>query len=39
MGLTNWQNSPLGKIRKNDVAIAENFLNKDELDGLNRIVS
>jgi hypothetical protein len=39
MGLTNWQNSPLGKIRKNDVAIAKNFLNKDELDGLNRIVS
>ena len=28
-----------GKIRKNDVAIAKNFLNKDELDGLNRIVS
>lgn len=39
MGLTNWQNSPLGKIRKNDVAIAKNFLNKNELDGLNRIVS
>ena len=39
MGLTNWQNSPLGKIRKSDVAIAKNFLNKDELDGLNRIVS
>ncbi len=39
MGLTNWQNSPAGKIRKSDVAIAKNFLNKDELDGLNRIVS
>ena len=39
MGLTNWRNSPLGKIRKNDVTIAKNFLNKDELDGLNRIVS
>ena len=39
MGLTNWQNSPLGKIRKSDAAIAKNFLNKDELDGLNRIVS
>jgi len=39
MGLTNWRNSPLGKIRKNDVAIAKNFLNKDELDDLNRIVS
>ena len=39
MGLTNWQNSPLGKIRKSDVVIAKNFLNKDELDSLNRIVS
>lgn len=39
MGLTNWKNSPAGKIRKNDVAIAKNFLNEDELDSLNRIVS
>ncbi len=39
MGLTNWKNSPLGKIRKSDVTIAKNFLNENELDGLNRIVS
>ena len=39
MGLTNWKNSPAGKIRKSDVSIAKNFLNEDELDGLNRIVS
>jgi len=39
MGLTNWQNSPLGKIRKSDVVIAKNFLNKEEIEGLNRIVS
>lgn len=39
MGLTNWKNSPLGKIRKSDVAIAKNYLNEDELDNLNRIVS
>lgn len=39
MGLTNWKNSPEGKIRKKDVLIAKNFLNEDELDGLNRIVS
>lgn len=39
MGLTNWKNSPTGKIRKSDVAIAKNFLNKEELEGLNRIVS
>ena len=35
----NWKNSPSGKIRKSDVAIAKNFLNKDELESLNRIVS
>ncbi len=39
MGLTNWKNSPLGKIRKSDVVIAKNFLDKKELDGLNQIVS
>lgn len=39
MGLTNWKNSPLGKIRKSDVAIAKNYLNEDEIDNLNRIVS
>jgi len=39
MGLTNWKNSPTGKIRKNDITIAKNYLDQDELDGLNRIVS
>lgn len=39
MGLTNWKNSPIGSIRKSDVSIAKNFLNEDELDSLNRIVS
>lgn len=39
MGLTNWKNSPNGKIRKSDVAIAKNFLNEDELNQLNRIVT
>ena len=38
MGLTNWKNSPKGKIRKADVAIAKNYLSKDELDTYNRIV-
>ncbi len=38
MGLTNWKNSPKGKIRKADVAIAKNYLNEDELDAYNRIV-
>lgn len=39
MGLTNWKNAPEGKIRKTDVAIAKNYLNENELDGLNGIVS
>ncbi|MEG1009251.1 MAG: virulence RhuM family protein [Clostridia bacterium] len=39
MGLTSWKNSPNGKIRKQDVSIAKNYLNKEELDNLNRIVT
>jgi len=39
MGLTNWKNSPKGKIRKTDVCIAKNYLNEKELDHLNRIVT
>jgi len=39
MGLTNWKNSPQGKIRRTDVVVAKNYLKKEELDGLNRIVS
>ncbi|MBU4267587.1 MAG: virulence RhuM family protein [Acidobacteria bacterium] len=39
MGLTNWKNSPAGTIRKTDIAIAKNYLDEKELDGLNRIVT
>ncbi len=39
MGLTTWKNAPKGAIRKTDVSIAKNYLNENELDGLNRIVS
>ena len=39
MGLTSWKNAPDGSIRKTDVGIAKNYLNKKELDGLNRIVT
>jgi hypothetical protein len=39
MGLTTWKNAPKGSIRKTDVGMAKNYLNKKELDGLNRIVS
>ena len=39
MGLTAWKNSPKGAIRITDVAIAKNYLDEGELDGLNRIVT
>ncbi len=39
MGLTSWKNAPKGKVRKHDVTIAKNYLNEEELDNLNRIVS
>ena len=39
MGLTSWENSPDGKILKTDVSIAKNYLNKDELESLGRIVN
>jgi hypothetical protein len=39
MGLTTWKNAPKGKIRKTDVSIAKNYLNEEELKGLNRIVA
>lgn len=39
MGLSNWKNSPNGKIMESDVVIAKNYLNKDELEELERIVS
>ena len=39
MGLSTWKNSPTGRIRKTDLAIAKNYLNEKELNGLNRIVS
>ncbi len=39
MGLTTWKNAPGGAIRKGDVGVAKNYLSKDELDALNRIVT
>ena len=39
MGLTNWANSPKGKIVKSDVGIAKNYLLETELEDLGRIVS
>jgi hypothetical protein len=39
MGLTNWKESPNGPIYKTDVDVAKNYLNEEELDNLNRIVT
>jgi hypothetical protein len=39
MGLTSWDNAPHGKIVKTDVKIAKNYLSKDELESLGRIVN
>jgi hypothetical protein len=39
MGLTSWRKGPKGKIMPGDVSIAKNYLNKPEIDHLNRIVT
>lgn len=39
MGLTTWKNAPDGKIVKRDVSIAKNYLLKEEIESLDRIVS
>ncbi len=39
MGLTTWKNAPDGKILKSDVATAKNYLEENEIKGLERIVT
>ncbi|MCF7935180.1 MAG: virulence RhuM family protein [Synergistales bacterium] len=39
MGLTSWKNAPDGKILKSDVSVAKNYLNREELASLGRIVN
>jgi len=39
MGLIAWEAAPGGKILKSDVSVAKNYLNAEELDYLQRIVS
>jgi hypothetical protein len=39
MGLTTWKNAPAGLVRKEDISIAKNYLNEQELEALNRIVT
>jgi hypothetical protein len=39
MGLTSWEKCPDGKILKSDVTVAKNYLSREKLDTLSRIVS
>lgn len=39
MGLKTWKNAPEGKILKSDVSIAKNYLEKEHLNQLQRLVS
>ena len=39
MGLTSWRKGPKGKIMPSDISVAKNYLDKPELEHLNRIVS
>ena len=39
MGLATWEKAPTGKILKSDVSVAKNYLSKEELESLGRIVN
>jgi len=39
MGLTSWEKGPDGKIFKTDVFVAKNYLDREELEALGRIVN
>ncbi|OQX75971.1 MAG: cell filamentation protein Fic [Epsilonproteobacteria bacterium 4484_65] len=39
MGLNTWENAPEGKILRTDVVIEKNYLEKEELQSLGRIVN
>ena len=39
MGLTTWTKAPQGKIQKQDVSVAKNYLTSGELESLGRIVN
>ena len=39
MGLTTWRKSPLGKIFLSDTMVAKNYLSKEEISQLNRIIN
>jgi hypothetical protein len=39
MGLKTWKNAPHGPIRKADVMVAKNYLGREEIEELNRVVT
>lgn len=39
MGLTTWKDAPKGKIQKFDISVAKNYLTKNEMAQLQRLVS
>jgi len=39
MGLTTWDKAPRGRIVRSDVVVGKNYLSKDELDELGRLVN
>lgn len=39
MGLSTWESAPDGKILKSDVSVAKNYLKKDELEAMGRLVN
>lgn len=39
MGLSAWESAPDGKILKSDVTVAKNYLKKDELEAMGRLVN
>ena len=39
MGLTTWKNAPSGPIRRTDVTVAKNYLSREEITELNRVVT
>ena len=39
LGLATWEKAPTGKILKSDVSVAKNYLSKEELESLGRIVN
>ena len=39
MGLTTWKHAPEGRIYQADVTIAKNYLDREEMEKLNRLVS